>query len=43
MYNRIRRKVPTRLLFLEADDATLIRRFSETRRPHPLGRTERGR
>ena len=29
--------VPTRLLFLEADDASLIRRFSETRRPHPLG------
>jgi UPF0042 nucleotide-binding protein len=24
-------------VFLEADDATLIRRFSETRRPHPLG------
>jgi len=29
--------VATRLIFLEADDATLIRRFSETRRPHPLG------
>ncbi len=25
-----------RLLYLEADDETLIRRFSETRRPHPL-------
>ncbi len=25
-----------RLVFFEADDATLIRRFSETRRPHPL-------
>jgi len=37
LYRRIRRKVPTRVLFLEADDATLIRRFSETRRPHPLG------
>jgi UPF0042 nucleotide-binding protein len=37
LYKRIRRKVPTRLLFLEAEDATLIRRFSETRRPHPLG------
>lgn len=24
------------LLFLEADDATLAKRFSETRRPHPL-------
>lgn len=37
LYKRIRKKVPARLLFLEADDATLIRRFSETRRPHPLG------
>jgi len=37
MYRRIQRLVPSRLLFLEADDATLIRRFSETRRPHPLG------
>jgi UPF0042 nucleotide-binding protein len=26
-----------RLLFLEADEKTLVRRFSETRRPHPLG------
>ncbi|MEX2271294.1 MAG: RNase adapter RapZ [Vicinamibacterales bacterium] len=25
-----------RLIFLEAADATLVRRFSETRRPHPL-------
>ncbi len=33
----IRRQIPTRVVFLEADDATLIRRFSETRRPHPLG------
>jgi len=37
LFKRIRRQVPTKLLFLEADDATLIRRFSETRRPHPLG------
>jgi UPF0042 nucleotide-binding protein len=36
----IRRVVNARLIFLEADDETLIRRFSETRRPHPLG-TER--
>ncbi len=28
-----------RLLFLEADDAMLLRRFSETRRPHPLAKT----
>ncbi|MDW8130068.1 MAG: RNase adapter RapZ [Bryobacterales bacterium] len=34
---RIRRQIPARVIFLEADDATLIRRFSETRRPHPLG------
>src|ERR1700744_1078235 len=37
LYKRIRQKVPTRLLFLEADDAAILRRFSETRRPHPLG------
>jgi RNase adapter protein RapZ len=37
LYKRIRRQVPTRLVFLDADDAALIRRFSETRRPHPLG------
>ncbi len=37
LFKRIRREVPARLLFLEADDETLIRRFSETRRPHPLG------
>src|SRR5580692_9461163 len=36
MLKRIRRLTPARLLFLEADDAVLIRRFSETRRPHPL-------
>jgi len=40
LFKRIRREVPTRLLFLEADDATLIRRFSETRRPHPLGTSQ---
>lgn len=27
-----------RLLFLEASDAALVKRFSETRRPHPLAR-----
>src|SRR5690242_13647667 len=37
LFDRIRRQVPTRLVFLDADDAALIRRFSETRRPHPLG------
>lgn len=28
------------VLFLEASDAALVRRFQETRRPHPLGITE---
>ena len=37
MLKRIRRSVPTRVIFLEADDAVIQRRFSETRRPHPLG------
>ena len=37
LYARIRRSIPTKLLFLEASDAALVRRFSETRRPHPLG------
>ncbi len=37
IFKKIRRKIPTTLLFLEADDETVIRRFSETRRPHPLG------
>ncbi|MDE3165768.1 MAG: RNase adaptor protein RapZ, partial [Acidobacteriota bacterium] len=30
----IRRTVDARLVFLEADDEALVRRFSETRRPH---------
>ena len=29
--------IPTRVVFLEASDEVLLRRFSETRRPHPLG------
>ena len=33
----VRHILPTRMLFLEAADAVLLRRFSETRRPHPLG------
>jgi UPF0042 nucleotide-binding protein len=37
IYARIRREIPTRLIFMEADDETIMRRFSETRRPHPLG------
>jgi UPF0042 nucleotide-binding protein len=37
LYSRIRRKLPTTLVFLEAAEESLVRRFSETRRPHPLG------
>ncbi len=33
--------VDCRILFLDADDRTLIRRFSETRRRHPLGKSVR--
>jgi UPF0042 nucleotide-binding protein len=37
IYAQIRGDVRARLIFLEADDDTIVRRFSETRRPHPLG------
>jgi UPF0042 nucleotide-binding protein len=30
------RQVPVQIIFVEADDATLLRRYSETRRPHHL-------
>jgi UPF0042 nucleotide-binding protein len=38
VYRRLRalRGVDARLIFLEASRAALVRRFSETRRPHPL-------
>jgi len=36
---RARRDLGTWLIFLEASDAALLRRFSETRRPHPLAPT----
>jgi UPF0042 nucleotide-binding protein len=38
IYRRLRRMpgLNPRLVFLDASDATLVRRFSETRRPHPL-------
>lgn len=35
--NSLRRKHNLKILFLESTDETLIRRFKETRRPHPLG------
>jgi RNase adapter protein RapZ len=34
----VKRLIPTRMVFLEASDSVLLRRYSETRRPHPLGR-----
>jgi len=40
-YRQIRaRGLAVSLLFLEADDKALLRRFSETRRPHPLSFNE---
>jgi UPF0042 nucleotide-binding protein len=40
IYRRLKRRRELRaaLIFLEAEDSILLRRFSETRRPHPLGR-----
>ena len=32
--------LPTRVVFLDAQDAVLVRRYSETRRPHPLRKSE---
>jgi len=39
VYRRLKRRFGqrVRLLFLEAADPAILRRFSETRRPHPLG------
>jgi len=36
-YRRLQRELPTTLVFVEASKEALLRRFSETRRPHPLG------
>ncbi len=37
---QVRKVLSTTVVFLDASDPSLVRRFSETRRPHPLGRTE---
>lgn len=37
LYRKLRREHPATLVFIEASDEALLRRFSETRRPHPLG------
>ena len=38
-YQEVRSEVPATLVFIEASEEALLRRFSETRRPHPLGRS----
>jgi UPF0042 nucleotide-binding protein len=35
--DEIRTKLKVRVIFLQTSDEALVRRFSETRRPHPLG------
>jgi UPF0042 nucleotide-binding protein len=41
MFRRLKRRgLEASLLFLEADERILVRRFSETRRPHPLAVNE---
>lgn len=37
MYAALKKRVNAMVVFLDADDEVLRRRFSETRRPHPLG------
>src|SRR6266567_7856777 len=36
----VRTLLPTSVVYLDAKDEVLVRRYSETRRPHPLSRTE---
>jgi UPF0042 nucleotide-binding protein len=36
----IKKLLEIRVVYLDAQDAVLVRRYSETRRPHPLGRKE---
>ena len=38
IYRQLVNEHPATLVFIEAGDEALMRRFSETRRPHPLGR-----
>ena len=40
LLKQVRKTLPTRVVFMEASDDVLVRRFSETRRPHPMGRTQ---
>jgi UPF0042 nucleotide-binding protein len=38
VFREIRKIAPVRLIFLDATDESLAKRFNETRRPHPLAR-----
>ena len=38
LLKELRERLDTKVVYLEASKAVLLRRFSETRRPHPLGR-----
>lgn len=38
IFKKLSQKISCTLVFLEADDAVIQRRFSETRRPHPVGK-----
>jgi UPF0042 nucleotide-binding protein len=40
MLKQVRRILPAKVIFLDTADDVLVRRFSETRRPHPLGRAQ---
>ena len=40
MLSRVKKTLRTSVLFLDASDAVLVRRYSETRRPHPLSRAD---
>ncbi len=37
IYKKLRRENPVSLFFIDASENALLRRYSETRRPHPLG------
>jgi len=37
---KVKKMLHTSVVFLDAADAVLVRRYSETRRPHPLSRSE---
>jgi UPF0042 nucleotide-binding protein len=38
IYREIRKRISPRLIFLDSSDECLVKRFSESRRPHPLAR-----